>query len=266
MDTGVQQVTTAIHEQQSQLDELASAMEEMSTSIRDVASQAGLCADNTRDAAHSAADGELEIGKSIQAMTVLCEELSRCAEGITQVQHQVTSIGQVVETISGISDQTNLLALNAAIEAARAGSYGRGFAVVADEVRQLANRTQNATREISGMIAVLQDNTGVAVARMDNSVAQANAAMQEAQSATHEFSQIAGQTQSLTLRSEQIATASEQQSVVAQQVTQSLLHIREAVEEISQVLEELTTAGRSLASEAQGLEQEVGRYQLPSYA
>lgn len=266
MDTGVQQVTTAIHEQQSQLDELASAMEEMSTSIRDVASQAGLCADNTRDAAHSAADGELEIGKSIQAMTVLCEELSRCAEGITQVQHQVTSIGQVVETISGISDQTNLLALNAAIEAARAGSYGRGFAVVADEVRQLANRTQNATREISGMIAVLQDNTGVAVARMDNSVAQANAAMQEAQSATHEFSQIAGQTQSLTERSEQIATASEQQSVVAQQVTQSLLHIREAVEEISQVLEELTTAGRSLASEAQGLEQEVGRYQLPSYA
>lgn len=265
MDTGVQQVTTAIHEQQQQLDELASAMEEMSTSIRDVAGQAGLCADNTRDAAHSAAEGESEIGKAIGAMQSLCNELGQCAEGISQVQRQVGSIGQVVETISGISDQTNLLALNAAIEAARAGTYGRGFAVVADEVRQLANRTQSATREIAGMINVLEAHTGVAVTRMDNSVAQANAAMLEAHSATQEFSQIAGQTQALTERSELIATASEQQSVVAQQVTQSLLHIREAVEEISQVLEELSTAGRSLASEAQGLEKEVGRYQLPAY-
>ena len=43
-------------------------------------------------------------------------------------------------------------------------------------------------------------------------------------------------------------------------------HPEQRWREVADVLEELTTAGRSLASEAQGLEQEVGRYQLPSYA
>ena len=216
--------------QQSQTDQVATAIHEMAASVAQVANHAQQASKAADQAGSETREGHQRVDESRDAVLRLSQELARATTVIHQLESHSGDISGVLEVIRAIAEQTNLLALNAAIEAARAGEQGRGFAVVADEVRGLAQRTQQSTNEIQRMISTLQGGARDAVMAMEQSSQHVETSVDHAQRAASALDGISQRVNQITAMSVQIATAVEEQSAVSEDINRNIVGIRNAGE------------------------------------
>ncbi len=186
-------------------------LQAFSTSFLEIQkSLAGLANTMKEEKQHANAAAEVSVtNRSVMQkisndMRDLSQDTLDTARSVESLNQRAAQIGGIVNLIKEIADQTNLLALNAAIEAARAGEQGRGFAVVADEVRKLAERTTNATSEISGLVSAIQEETLQAKNHMEDWAQQSRAFSNEGEAATQSMEKLL----SLTHRMEGAIAAS----------------------------------------------------------
>ncbi|MEQ7919019.1 methyl-accepting chemotaxis protein [Xanthomonas sp. WHRI 1810A] len=249
-----------MEQQSGEISSMAGAVEEFSATALNIADNMGHTERLAQGNAQQTRIGRASMQEASASLEQIAGSLSSTATVIDTLGQRSQEIGGIVSVITSIAEQTNLLALNAAIEAARAGEQGRGFAVVADEVRNLASRTRQATDEISGMIASIQQETGNAISTME----QGKALMQEGLSRNAKvaaaLAQIDEQSRSAGDQFAAITTATQEQSDTATLLSSNLQSIALANSEQREVVSNLAITAQELNALATDLRTEVDRF------
>lgn len=219
-------VSQMLAEQNSEIEQVATAMGQMSTTIQDLSSSVCHASEASTQSQQTSSRGLNVVQQTTLAIERLAEQLHNIKQVVEKLADGRNSIASMSDEISAIADQTNLLALNAAIEAARAGEQGRGFAVVAEEVRALAFRTQQSTDEIREMLETLNHESESASTAIEQGVEQVSQCLDFANNSGETFEEIHREVDQVSALNLHIATAIEEQSVVAEQVNQNTLAIQ----------------------------------------
>ncbi|CDZ95207.1 chemotaxis sensory transducer [Pseudomonas saudiphocaensis] len=257
-----EQTSTGAQKQKIETDQVATAMHEMSATVQDVARNAEAAAEAATHADNEARQGDEVVNEVITQIERLASEVNRSTEAMTHLEQESHKIGSVMDVIKAVAEQTNLLALNAAIEAARAGEAGRGFAVVADEVRTLAQRTQQSTEEIEGLVAGLQSGTQRVSASLNSSHHLAGSSVTLTRKAGTALIAINSGVSSIQSMNQQIAAAAEQQSAVAEEISRSVLNVRDVTEQSSTATQEIAKSSTELARLGHQLTGMVSRFRI----
>ncbi|MBI1932761.1 MAG: HAMP domain-containing protein [Ignavibacteriales bacterium] len=246
ISSSTEQMAAGSQEQSMQASEVASAIEQMTKTIIETAHNISIAAEKSKDAGILATEGNVIVSETIKGMNKISQVVSSAANTVTALGNNSEKINEIIQVIDSIAGQTNLLALNAAIEAARAGEHGRGFAVVADEVKKLAERTTNATKEISEMISSIQNDTKKAVISINSGTVEVDAGKELAVKAGKSLENINNSTIEVVDLVNQVATASEQQSSTSEQISKSIEGIRKVTQESSLGINEIAKAAEEL--------------------
>lgn len=276
MAAAISTVTQGSEAQVHALDQVSTVVAEMSANMEELATTANRMAKVAEKATLATDAGQQAIGNAAKQMDSMVRAAGKAKAASGELEDSSKQIGEIVQLISSIAGQTNLLALNAAIEAARAGAQGRGFAVVAEEVRKLAEQSERAAQQITGLIQRNHHNINNVVESIETAIADVDQGVTVVGAAGVEFQQIAyfvkevvsqvrsisGSLAQLAVGSQQIVASVNEVEKTCQEATGELQTVSAAVQEQSAFTEEIASACTMLSRLAEQLKAQVSIFRI----
>ncbi len=252
----------AAHMQATELREAGEAVGLITRSISEVDTSATQSAKVAQRTLVVTEQGAQAVRNAISGMDAIREQIQETAKRIKRLGESSQEIGDIVDLISDITEQTNVLALNAAIQAASAGEAGRGFSVVAEEVQRLAERSAEATKQISALVKAIQGDTQDAVAAMEKStqgVVEGAKLSDEAGQSLREIEQVSHELADLI---SSISVSTQVQTDMAQEVAATMAEILKMTERTTEDTRKTADSVTELANLASDLKGSVSGFKL----
>ena len=256
------ELLSAAQRQSREISETNAAVAGMTASITQVSERAGQSARVAEQSLAAATQGSGAVRRAIEGMDGIREQIQDTAKRIKRLGESSQEIGEIVDLITDITEQTNVLALNAAIQASSAGSAGRGFTLVAEEVQRLAERSAGATKQIGAIVKTIQADTQDAVSAMELSTQGVVEQTGLADDTGQALARIDEVTRHLATLISDISSATKEQTESAARITKTMQDILEITELTTEGTRRTADSTARLASMATQLKQSVAGFKL----
>ena len=227
-----QQLSAGMEECAATAQEMAASSQEINNASKSIAEKSEQGSLQAIEISKRAKETKANVLNSQKRASALSDEIKEQVQQSIDETKVVSKIAILSEVIMEITEQTNLLSLNAAIEAARAGEAGKGFAIVAEEIGRLAEKSQEAVKDIQ--------KTTIEVTGAVNNLASASNQMinfvkNDVSEDYHNFNNVAEKYENDSIFIENLITDF---SATAEELSATIENVIIAIEEVSKTVGE----------------------------
>ncbi|MFP4134394.1 MAG: methyl-accepting chemotaxis protein [Halothece sp.] len=274
--TAASQVNTSLGENEVEIRQLAEgaiaeaeeiqstlkSIAQMNTSIQEVSGNAQKAASIADTALTTAQEGNQAMDQTVQTIQSLRATVGETSKKMKQMGESAQKISQVVSLIDEISLKTSLLAINASVEANRAGELGQGFTAVAEQVEALAEQSASAAKEISQIVANIQQETQEAIETMEQGTSEVVESTRSVEETQARLSDVVERSEEINTLMQSISRSTVSQAETSQAVARLMEQVANSSQNRSQTSQEVAQAIQETAQVSKRLEESVQGFKV----